>query len=597
MKAYVLFLLFLVPVILSGQSAKEDSLLHLIDVKPEEELPGIYNKLASIKADEESFSESAYWAEMALKLSKKHHIPVEQYYANYNLSFVHYCTGIIDTSIFYANEALNIAKRMDDSYLIARIYSTLGNAYSRITGFDKSLHYFFESLRIVEDTIPNTSPEKTLLYKSLLLNNIGTVYKKMRQYDVALNYFRESLTIRKQSNDLNGIATCLQNIGVVYEHEKKFDTALVLYNEALKIRDSLDQYSYQAELLLNIGVVYMETGEFGKSEKQLNRAAEIFQEVDRKKMLVVSYLKLAGLKLKTGGYDSAFSYLSKCIAISKKNNYKIYERDAYNMLSRYYTVKGKYKNALESRNLQLALTDSVFSAEMATKVAELRARYETERMEKEIDILSKENEITQLKIKRKSTLVYILVIVAVVFVLLLVVAVLLLNRRRLRQKQINTELEKSKLLEHKLKEENERQSKQLTTHALYMLQKNKLLQELDSNLKSFAPKADDGLKKRIGEIRRQINRNMNSEKDWELFRLYFEDVNDTFFNTLQNQCPELTSGDLKLAALIRLNLNIKEAAALLNISPDSLRKARYRLRKKLGLHQRENLADYLGRIA
>ncbi|MCB0807506.1 MAG: tetratricopeptide repeat protein [Bacteroidales bacterium] len=597
MRGYVFFLFLMIPMILPAQSAKEDSLLHLIDVKPEEELPFIYNELASIKSNEEKFRESAHWAELALKLSEKYNLPVEQYYANYNLSFVHYHTGIIDTSIFYANEALSIAKRINNTYLIARIYSHLGNAYSRIAAFDKSLHFFFESLKIVEDTIPNTSAEKTLYYKSLLLNNIGTAYKNMGQYEVALNYFSESLTNRKQLNDLNGIASCLQNIGVVYEHEKKFDTALILYQEALKIRDSLDQYSYQAELLLNIGVVYMETGEFGKSEKQLNEAAEIFREVDRKRLLVVSYLKLAGLKLKTGGYDSAFSYLSKSIAISKKHNYKIYERDAYNLLSQFYTAKGEYEKALESRNLQMTLTDSVFSAEMATQVAELKARYETERMEKEIDILSKENEIKQLKIERKSTLVYILIIVAVVFVLLLVVAVLLLNRRRLRQKQINSELEKSKLLEHKLKEENEHQSKQLTTHALNMLQKNKLLQELDSDLRSFSPRADDGLKKKIGDIRRQINRNMNSEKDWELFRLYFEDVNDTFFNTLQNQSTELTSGDLKLAALIRLNLNIKEAAALLNISPDSLRKARYRLRKKLGLNERENLADYLGRIA
>lgn len=89
---------------------------------------------------------------------------------------------------------------------------------------------------------------------------------------------------------------------------------------------------------------------------------------------------------------------------------------------------------------------------------------------------------------------------------------------------------------------------------------------------------------------------MNSEKDWDLFKLYFENVNENFYTTLQNKSNELTSGDLKLAALIKLNLNIKEAAAVLNISPDSLRKARYRLRKKLGLYDRENLSDYLGRV-
>ncbi len=158
-------------------------------------------------------------------------------------------------------------------------------------------------------------------------------------------------------------------------------------------------------------------------------------------------------------------------------------------------------------------------------------------------------------------------------------------------------MEKSKLLESKLKEENAYQSKQLTTHALNMLQKNKLLLEMDNELKTYAPKTDDMLKKKLNSIRRQIKRNMNSENDWDLFKLYFEEVNKNFFSTLQENCKDLTTGDQKLAALIKLNLNIKEAAAVLNISPDSLKKARYRLRKKLGLYDRENLADYLNRIS
>ena len=89
---------------------------------------------------------------------------------------------------------------------------------------------------------------------------------------------------------------------------------------------------------------------------------------------------------------------------------------------------------------------------------------------------------------------------------------------------------------------------------------------------------------------------MNSEKDWDLFKLYFEEVNKNFFKTLQKNCGQLTTGEQKLAALVKLNLSVKEAAAVLNISPDSLRKARYRLRRKLGLFDRENLADYLNNI-
>ena len=86
---------------------------------------------------------------------------------------------------------------------------------------------------------------------------------------------------------------------------------------------------------------------------------------------------------------------------------------------------------------------------------------------------------------------------------------------------------------------------------------------------------------------------MNLEKDWEMFKMYFEEVNKNFYTNLRKISNELTPGDLKLAALVKLNLNIKEAAAVLNISPESLRKARYRLRKKLHLKYGDNLSEFL----
>jgi DNA-binding CsgD family transcriptional regulator len=86
---------------------------------------------------------------------------------------------------------------------------------------------------------------------------------------------------------------------------------------------------------------------------------------------------------------------------------------------------------------------------------------------------------------------------------------------------------------------------------------------------------------------------MSSENDWNLFKLYFEQVNKNFFTKLQEKHERLTINDLKLAALIKLNMNIKEAAAVLNIEPDSLKRARYRLRQKFGLRTEQSLSEFL----
>jgi DNA-binding CsgD family transcriptional regulator len=70
-------------------------------------------------------------------------------------------------------------------------------------------------------------------------------------------------------------------------------------------------------------------------------------------------------------------------------------------------------------------------------------------------------------------------------------------------------------------------------------------------------------------------------------------VHKNFFTKLKENHPELSSSELKLAALVRLNLNLKESATILGISPESVKTSRHRLRKKLNLGEEQNLADYL----
>jgi tetratricopeptide (TPR) repeat protein/DNA-binding CsgD family transcriptional regulator len=580
-----------------GQSTQQDSLLNLLETKPQSEHAFLYNELSSIKTGEEKFKESTGLAHKALKLAKEFENFEEEYYALTNIAYNHLDVGEIDTSIFYGKEALRIARQIGKPALIARVYNHLGNAYLRIPIFDKALSSYLASLKIVEDTLPNTSWEKNQSYNSLILNNIGTVYNKLGQTEKALDFFNKSLKIRRQQNDLSGIATCLQNIGIIHEQNEDFDSTLLLYNEALKIRKKLNQQSYIAELLMNIGIVSIETKQYDLAETKLKKAIQIFKKTESKRLLSFAYQNMAKLYMKMNKPEFAYPFILKSIKISELHSYRVYERDAYILLSEYFALKKNYKQAWESQKKQIVLSDSIFNSEMTTKVTEMQTKYETEKKEKEIEILTRDNEIQSLKIKRKSTQVYILIIFVILIILLLLVTFLMFNRRRLKQRHIKIELEKSKLLESKLKEENAYQSKQLTTHALNMLQKNKLLLEMDNELKTYAPKTDDMLKKKLNSIRRQIKRNMNSENDWDLFKLYFEEVNKNFFSTLQENCKDLTTGDQKLAALIKLNLNIKEAAAVLNISPDSLKKARYRLRLKLGLYNRENLADYLNRIS
>jgi DNA-binding CsgD family transcriptional regulator len=83
------------------------------------------------------------------------------------------------------------------------------------------------------------------------------------------------------------------------------------------------------------------------------------------------------------------------------------------------------------------------------------------------------------------------------------------------------------------------------------------------------------------------------DNSWNDFDLYFESINKNFYTRLKQSYPDISTNDLKICALIKLNLSIKEMASILNISPDSVKTARYRLRKKLQLSTEDNLTSFI----
>jgi hypothetical protein len=90
-----------------------------------------------------------------------------------------------------------------------------------------------------------------------------------------------------------------------------------------------------------------------------------------------------------------------------------------------------------------------------------------------------------------------------------------------------------------------------------------------------------------------LKHRMSFSKEIDEFYHQIEQAHKNFQLNLTEKFPNLTENDRRLAILIRLNFASKEIATLMNISPKSVEIARYRLRKKLQLMERENLTDFL----
>lgn len=100
----------------------------------------------------------------------------------------------------------------------------------------------------------------------------------------------------------------------------------------------------------------------------------------------------------------------------------------------------------------------------------------------------------------------------------------------------------------------------------------------------------------IKEFKIKLINAISSDQDWKTFEIYFEKANPNFLKNLKAKHPDLTSKEIKLSTMIRLNMDIKETASTMNIEPNSVRIARYRLRKKLGLSPDDNLYEYMLKV-
>ena len=101
-------------------------------------------------------------------------------------------------------------------------------------------------------------------------------------------------------------------------------------------------------------------------------------------------------------------------------------------------------------------------------------------------------------------------------------------------------------------------------------------------------------RKNLDKLLVLINQSIVSdEENWNMFQANFDRIHENFFRNLKQQYPDLTAGDLRFCALLRLNMPTKEIAKLLNISVRGVDAARYRLRKKFNLPQEDSLTDFM----
>lgn len=146
-----------------------------------------------------------------------------------------------------------------------------------------------------------------------------------------------------------------------------------------------------------------------------------------------------------------------------------------------------------------------------------------------------------------------------------------------------------RLKNEQLSQDVDSKNKELAVSTMSLLKKNELLSLIKEDLKN---NTDEGSKS-IKSVISTINKNINEEDTWTVFKEAFDNADNNFLKKVKQAHASLTPNDLRLCAYLRLNLSSKEIAPLLNISVRSVEIKRYRLRKKMDLPHEKGLVEYI----
>ncbi len=485
---------------------------------------------------------------------------------------------------------------------LSTMMTNYGISLHNLGSFDSALYYHLQSYDI---KVSNNSSGQAIAKE---LVNIGNVYSTMDKNPEAIDYFEKAKTQFMAVGDTFNLRKCFNNIGLAYKRMGDTIQAIDNYKYSEQLSRATNYPQGIATSLINLSSLYAGQNQTTQAELALKEAIKLSESIQDIQLISNATQNLASLYFKLGQNDQALAYALKAKDLAGKSHELDLEKMVFQLISQIYEAKGDYQQSLVYHKKYTTLHDSLFNVDNTQRFNELQTVFETAQKEQQIALMKNEQEKQLLETKMLEARQRVILGAAVAIILLFIVLVYNIIIRRKKDKEIHrqkelfhkkaqelseAELEKRRIQEEELRQSVLYKSKQLSTHALHMMQKNTLLQEIQDDIKTLSKKVPANERMEYRRINQQINQSLRADNDWDVFKLYFEEVNRDFYTQLNEISPELTTNDHRLCALIKLNMNSKEMASVLNVAPNSIKSSRYRLKKKLGLDMEADLEEFI----
>lgn len=382
--------------------------------------------------------------------------------------------------------------------------------------------------------------------------NIATIHFMNQHFDDAQQWFRLTTTQYQLCNDVAKQALALRGIGMCLSKKHEYNKAIRYYKDAITMLE-------------------------GKGLEAANERISVFES------LGVDNLNLADTKNKGKQryYQNALGYFQNCLDIATANNSKVPQGVALRNIAQVFAERD-----FESYSIEKAITyfeqaleivadagvrilESQIMRDLSKAYSEIR---ETERA---FDIFKRHVELQTLLSKEDAA-------------------------TKIKNIEIAMAVEKAEQQLQLEKAANEQYRKELTERAtslasasLTLAQKNaelthtiEVLENIDT---TQATQTQYSIEKLVASLKKSVSKNQHwNEVEQQVQRLHANAI-----PALLSASYKLTPTERRVCSLILLDLQSKDIANLLFVNTQTVEKYRQRIRKKLGVDEKQNLRAFL----
>jgi len=335
--------------------------------------------------------------------------------------------------------ALSLSRKNNWVHGEASFLNNIGGVYYLLGDELTALDYYIKAYNLKEQ---NKNTER--LIPGLI--NIGGVYSYIGEHDEGLKFLEKAVLYARENKDDYYVTKALISIGDVYVKQGNYEKADEHYKEALEAGKNLEDLTVIANVLSKIGKMNIKTGQESVALEYARKALDLSEEIDYPYGISIACQQLGAAYLSMKDYPNAGRYLLRALAVSRKINAVENQLDNYKSLSVLYRQSAEPDRALTNYTRYVAIKDSIFNAESHKKYNAVKAKYEVEKKQQELDKLKLENEIQQLQMRQSR---FLLMGAVGLIVLIILFVILIFRQYKVRSLQRTIRLEQ-KLLRSQL---------------------------------------------------------------------------------------------------------------------------------------------------